>query len=561
MTRKWSAKYKKSINCSKPKGFSQKQYCKYGRKKKSNRKSPKKKSRRKISKKKSRRKSPKRKSYRRGTAALLNAGEYPDSPVLNVELSGVNTLSINSGIEGVLNLIIHNGWDVNAIKYACSLLSTATMSQNPQSLPILEWVESIGVNKGTTHEMYETYSGRHRLQYFRNFSSRPPIDGEEDDKIWTEEPILEFISKLLESGIYQRDDDTDESSKISNGCVEIACASNDGSRSHAFIICRNLEGELSIVDVQAALLISNAPGELVTAPKIIITDINEIVRYFAGYNCNYFTIMTTDKAKYDYHKGILNSRLRDVSLNKELNDRTLPQYQVILPEGLTDDSVPPSLIINILTNTVGFHPSFPGSQILTTYSTQNDIYPIYELTAVPPELLAVPYDAPYYKEFNNNHSFLPLIINIDDYSLQWPRSVREKAAKYRDFQELRYPAEVRKAALSAILNGKDNPELDRLLTSDEALDNLYYGEDEYWNLMQERDYDLPPKRGWWRPQMSMMIRSLGIEDDGSLKIIYPAQAPTENIPTAEMVSKAIKKESESFILYYYSKFEPPNIET
>jgi thiol-disulfide isomerase/thioredoxin len=31
--RKWSLKYKKSINCRRPKGFSQKQYCKYGRKK------------------------------------------------------------------------------------------------------------------------------------------------------------------------------------------------------------------------------------------------------------------------------------------------------------------------------------------------------------------------------------------------------------------------------------------------------------------------------------------------------------------------------------------------
>jgi hypothetical protein len=29
---KWSMKYKKSINCSHPKGFSQKQHCKYGRK-------------------------------------------------------------------------------------------------------------------------------------------------------------------------------------------------------------------------------------------------------------------------------------------------------------------------------------------------------------------------------------------------------------------------------------------------------------------------------------------------------------------------------------------------
>jgi uncharacterized coiled-coil DUF342 family protein len=27
----WSAKYKKSINCRRPRGFSQKQYCKYGK--------------------------------------------------------------------------------------------------------------------------------------------------------------------------------------------------------------------------------------------------------------------------------------------------------------------------------------------------------------------------------------------------------------------------------------------------------------------------------------------------------------------------------------------------
>jgi hypothetical protein len=35
--KKWSAKYKKSINCKRPKGFSQKQYCKYKNKSKSRR--------------------------------------------------------------------------------------------------------------------------------------------------------------------------------------------------------------------------------------------------------------------------------------------------------------------------------------------------------------------------------------------------------------------------------------------------------------------------------------------------------------------------------------------
>ena len=34
---KWSARYKRSINCRRPKGFSQKQYCSYGRKTKKNR--------------------------------------------------------------------------------------------------------------------------------------------------------------------------------------------------------------------------------------------------------------------------------------------------------------------------------------------------------------------------------------------------------------------------------------------------------------------------------------------------------------------------------------------
>jgi hypothetical protein len=34
-TRKWSLKYKRSINCKRPRGFSQRQFCKYGRKNKS----------------------------------------------------------------------------------------------------------------------------------------------------------------------------------------------------------------------------------------------------------------------------------------------------------------------------------------------------------------------------------------------------------------------------------------------------------------------------------------------------------------------------------------------
>ena len=31
--RKWSMKYKRNIDCNQPRGFSQKQYCKYGKNK------------------------------------------------------------------------------------------------------------------------------------------------------------------------------------------------------------------------------------------------------------------------------------------------------------------------------------------------------------------------------------------------------------------------------------------------------------------------------------------------------------------------------------------------
>ena len=45
MSRRWSLKYKRSINCRRPRGFSQKQYCKYGR---GSRKPSRKKSKRRV---------------------------------------------------------------------------------------------------------------------------------------------------------------------------------------------------------------------------------------------------------------------------------------------------------------------------------------------------------------------------------------------------------------------------------------------------------------------------------------------------------------------------------
>lgn len=70
---KWTAKYKRSIDCKKPRGFSQRQYCNYGRKKKTgnkhtnkrNNKNKKKRSRKTSKKTTKKRKSRKKKSSRK----------------------------------------------------------------------------------------------------------------------------------------------------------------------------------------------------------------------------------------------------------------------------------------------------------------------------------------------------------------------------------------------------------------------------------------------------------------------------------------------------------------
>ena len=61
--KKWSAKYKKSIDCKNPRGFSQRQYCNYGRKKKTGGKKTKKRKQKKT--KKNRKTNKKRKSRKK----------------------------------------------------------------------------------------------------------------------------------------------------------------------------------------------------------------------------------------------------------------------------------------------------------------------------------------------------------------------------------------------------------------------------------------------------------------------------------------------------------------
>jgi hypothetical protein len=229
--------------------------------KKSRRKSPKK-SRRKSPKnyrrkspKKSRRKSPKK--IKRKTAAAEDiisteiekgsGGGYTESPpppppVLAAHVSGNIYGWGGIGMRGKINSLEkylaeknYGGGDINK---SCGAISCATMSQDLEALSLDDWIAE-AQNDGTSPKMQERYSNQYRMEYFRNFSSRPPVDGETDEKVWTEEPMLEFISKLLESGIYQRGGRlADASPSIFDGCVQLGLQGLSDNPGHATIICR-----------------------------------------------------------------------------------------------------------------------------------------------------------------------------------------------------------------------------------------------------------------------------------------------------------------------------------
>ena len=91
-SRKWSLKYKRSINCKNPRGFSQKQYCK---KKSRQKKSRQKKSRQKKSRGRYVKKSKKR-SRRRTAAADENSDDVINAVQALLTISGININQANS---------------------------------------------------------------------------------------------------------------------------------------------------------------------------------------------------------------------------------------------------------------------------------------------------------------------------------------------------------------------------------------------------------------------------------------------------------------------------------
>ena len=429
----------------------------------------------------------------------------PPNPTLSRHISGNSSEDMQAQIDNTLRFLeelMESRPDTN-LKSKCGPVTCATMAKNFGADSLLEWFEAANKNGGTTEEMYEKYSGQYKLEYYRNFSSRPPVDGEVYDKIWTEEPMIEFISKLIGSGIYQKGNYDNQLPDIYTGCVQIGLYGVDDEPAHALIVCRNSQGALAIIDLHTHFSTKNEYGPIqgaAYAPEVIITDTVEVIRYFASYNCNYFTILTRDKNKYLDHQQILERRLKDVIYNKELNDQ-MPAQMKAGKQHLDNYSfwpfaeesgVPAPFIVEGMISTFDC-PVDPGSQIVTR---QNDIVSIHELAAITPSVLAYPYDAYYYNELGNKLRCIPLVFNINwaEQNSPWPISVKHKASKYIELQQNTHQEVVRKAAISAILNGVDDPHLDlyigiysKTITSQQTiLEETNYWESVIAKLDQER---------------------------------------------------------------------------
>ena len=292
---------------------------------------------------------------------------------------------------------------------------------------IKRWIKEMPL-EGTTEEFAEN-KGLYYMHYYRNFSSRPPIteDGETSEKIWTDEPMIIFIEKLLKSGFLPKQrtrgySEKNANYKFNDGCIHVTLYKQFNEPWHDVNFCIN-EGEVFIIDIQK----QQKRNQIANKIRGQIGPDTQALNYYLSDFCqNYFSIVTENIEKQRSHNSILQSRLQNISFNRQLNAQQTQKVRSPLPDE----------VIQRLNSMM--HMSYP----------------------ITPSILSFPYNSFIFTNETKN-ILMPLIFNINQDS-QWPDSVKDTARKYSQFQDNKYPQIIRETALSAILNGEDNVVLDHL---------------------------------------------------------------------------------------------------
>lgn len=395
----------------------------------------------------------KKKKYQKKTKRIKKGGSAADAAAedttmqwapngleLHTELSGAPISEVRENVRAVNNYLqedCERRTDMNCVPLAVANTSGIRPVGNNTNATGLSkdeldnWIKNMP-DVGTTIQDAAS-KGLHYMDYFRNISSRPHVIDPElgfagygepaNEKIWTDEPMIEFLNKLLLRGLSPKRSTRGFSAHHPNrtfddGCIHVALYWPNSNIWHDVNVCRE-NGEIYIIDIQYKqdYKNKNMRGKIKG---------RELEQYLKSYSPNHFSIITEDRNKSVEHKNILENRLSSFSLNRQLytsnGGHHVPLHQYALVE-----------MMNL-------------RQVIS------------------PSILSFPYNL----HVNKSNKLMPFYINIDDNSL-WPDTVKEKAQKYEMFQNNRYSSIIRQTALSAILNGENNVFLDYLF-------EIYQGE-------------------------------------------------------------------------------------
>jgi hypothetical protein len=357
----------------------------------------------------------------------------------NFETIGKNILRTNSFLDKHIQCKTPN----NCEPVAADAMSESGLDPSVLTKWIIDTEKDVKFNRNIRPR--PNNYGLYKMEFLRNFSSRPPIQslGETEEKIWTDEPLIDFLSDLIKSGIQKKEnfDPQNPDHIFVDGCIHLNLKRPYPMDGHSILFCQDND-ENYIIDLQLTQNLTFKTNRGIIGPDKEI--LNE---YLAAYTPNSFSINTRQFEKFLEHINNLQLKLYDVSINNQL-------YKSAWWWGPPGGGPPLD--------------DLPKPQIVQAIR-----YKMFRvLSKLTPAILANPYqlsediEKTIDSQFKQNKKWItPLIFHFNE-NVPWPDSVKEKAQKYSKFQDNTYTTRIRQTALTSILNGKNNKMLDDILSAE-----------------------------------------------------------------------------------------------
>ena len=210
-------------------------------------------------------------------------------------------------------------------EYSCYPTALKNMGYcNRKIKKILKETEKEGITSEMAHR-----HGMFDITYYRNISSRHPIEGKENtehgDHIWTNESMAEFLLKLIEAGTPNV---LDKRKKKGTNCLILwLYPSKNKNIGHVVNVCRDKNGNLVVIDTSYYNI---REYEKTLKRGVVYYKGSKAINYLKGYNQNIFGLITTKKLKYTKNFEIHRDRISDFTMGPSEEEMTLSEYFKIL---------------------------------------------------------------------------------------------------------------------------------------------------------------------------------------------------------------------------------------